>query len=118
MVEDTNGCIAQASLMLEAAIDPGVFIPNVFSPNGDGVNDAFTVFGNADVKRIVELRVFDRWGSFVFSNTDFPPNAENSGWDGSFRNADMNPAVFVYWAHVEFEDGSESFYKGDVTLVR
>ncbi len=118
MVIDTNGCTAQASLTLDAEINPHVFIPNVFSPNGDGINDMFTVAANEDVEEIVELRIFDRWGEIIFVNTHFPPNELSYGWDGSFKNAIMNPAVFVYWAKVRFVDGTEEFYKGDVTLLR
>ncbi|MGB3078988.1 MAG: gliding motility-associated C-terminal domain-containing protein, partial [Saprospiraceae bacterium] len=81
-------------------------------------NDLFTIYGNKDVKEIVEMRIFDRWGNFVYMNTHFPPNEENYGWDGSFRNSGMNPAVYAYWARVQFVDGAEGFYKGDITLVR
>jgi len=118
IVIDTNGCSGEAVLRLDIGIDPKVYIPNVFSPNQDGVNDWFTVYGNKEVKAIIEMQIFDRWGNNVFINYNFPPNVENYGWDGSFRNKDMNPAVFAYWAQVRFTDGSEGFYKGDVTLVR
>jgi gliding motility-associated-like protein len=115
---DTNGCTAQATLILEAISNPVVYIPNVFSPNGDGINDVFTVFGNKDVERIVELQIFDRWGNQVFINREFPPNEINFGWGGTFRNKDMNPAVYAYWARVRYKDGTEAPHKGDVTLVR
>lgn len=115
---DTNGCMAQSSLRLDKVSDPKVFIPNVFSPDADGINDMFTVYGNKDVEIINELQIFDRWGNQVFVNTEFPPNAENYGWDGSFKNSAMNPAVYAYWARVRFKDGTEGSFKGDVTLVR
>lgn len=115
---DINGCVAQSRLVIDASIAPEVYIPNVFSPNQDGINDFFTVYGNKDVEEIVELRIFDRWGNLVFVNDHFPPAEEHYGWDGSFRNHEMNPAVFAYWARVRFTDDSEESYKGDVTLVR
>ena len=115
---DTNGCLAQGLLVLEEVSNPKVYIPNVFSPNGDGINDVFTVYGNNDVDRIVELQIFDRWGNQVFINREFPPNEINFGWDGTFRNKDMNPAVFAYWARVRYKDGTEAPHKGDVTIVR
>jgi gliding motility-associated-like protein len=115
---DTNGCTAQGLLVLDVVSNPKVYIPNVFSPNGDGINDVFTVYGNKDVERIVELQIFDRWGNQVFINREFPPNEINFGWDGPFRNKDMNPAVFAYWARVRYKDGTEAPHKGDVTLVR
>ncbi|MBK9103583.1 MAG: gliding motility-associated C-terminal domain-containing protein [Saprospiraceae bacterium] len=115
---DTNGCLAQDVLLLDALTDPMVYIPNVFSPNGDGINDVFTIYGNKDVDLIVELQIFDRWGNQVFINREFPPNEINFGWDGTFRNKDMNPAVFAYWARVRYKDGTEAPHKGDVTIVR
>jgi gliding motility-associated-like protein len=115
---DTNGCVALATLQLEEESNPIVTIPNVFSPNADGINDMFTVYGNKDVELIEELQIFDRWGNQVFVNTTFPPNEENYGWDGSFKNAAMNPAVFAYVARVRFKDGRERAFKGDVTVVR
>ncbi len=118
MVIDTNGCLAEARLTLRADTRPEVYIPNVFSPNQDGINDFFTIYGNKDVEQIVELRIYDRWGNFVFTKNEFLPNIENYGWDGNFRNKEMNPAVFAYGAKVLFKDGSIQFYKGDVTLVR
>jgi gliding motility-associated-like protein len=118
MVIDTNGCMAEARLTLRVDVSPEVYIPNVFSPNNDGINDFFTIYGNKDVEQIVELRIYDRWGNFVFTKNEFPPNIENFGWDGRFRDKEMNPAVFAYGATVLMKDGSERFYKGDVTLVR
>ncbi|HSF89066.1 MAG TPA: T9SS type B sorting domain-containing protein [Saprospiraceae bacterium] len=115
---DTNGCMAQASLQLDEKSDPNVYIPNVFTPDADGINDIFTVYGNKDVEMIDELQIFDRWGNQVFVNTEFPPNEENDGWDGSFKNTVMNPAVFAYWARVRYRDGTEGSFRGDVTLVR
>ncbi|MBK7342633.1 MAG: gliding motility-associated C-terminal domain-containing protein [Saprospiraceae bacterium] len=103
---------------LETEFNPKLYIPNVFSPNGDGLNDVFTVYGNKEVALILELQIFDRWGNEVFVNTEFPPNDEKYGWDGSFRNATMDPAVFVYWTRVRFVNGLERLYKGEVTLVR
>jgi gliding motility-associated-like protein len=102
IVIDTNGCSGEAVLRIDIGIDPKVYIPNVFSPNNDGFNDWFTVYGNNEVKEVIEMQIFDRWGNNVFINTQFPPNEENYGWDGTFKNKDMNPAVFAYWAQVRF----------------
>ena len=118
MAMDTNGCLDQARLIIDDVLNPEVFIPNVFSPNGDGINDLFTVYGNKDVALVEELQIFDRWGNQIFSKNEFPPNEENYGWDGSFKHELMNPAVFVYWARVRYTDGSKGSFKGDITLIR
>ena len=117
-VIDTNGCLGTSSIMIRAVDDPLVFIPNVFSPNGDDVNDWVTVFANDQVEEVVVLEIFDRWGNKVFVNDHFPPNDQAYGWNGIFSGELMNPGVFAYRAVVRFLNGSERAYKGDVTLVR
>ncbi|HZV68058.1 MAG TPA: gliding motility-associated C-terminal domain-containing protein [Saprospiraceae bacterium] len=118
MVMDTNGCTAFASLALEVDKEISVYIPNVFSPNDDGANDTFTIFGNKELEEIEELEIFDRWGNCVFINETFPPNQPGYGWNGIYKGQPMNPAVFAYRAVVRFTTGEERQFKGDVTLVR
>ncbi len=95
-----------------------VFIPNAFSPNDDTFNDVFMIFDKGNVRRIKAFRIFDRWGSQVFEKTDFPPNDPSFGWNGKRQNQALQPAVYVYFAEIEFNDGAVIIKKGDVTLVR
>ena len=60
--------------------------------------------------------VFDRWGELMHEAYDFEPISDEHGWDGYFRGKKMNPAVFVYFAEVEYFDGQVELFKGDVTL--
>ena len=112
------GCEAMDALNLSVDKNFDIYVPNVFSPNGDDINDLVTVYAGDQVRRIVEFEIFDRWGEKVFSNLDFYPNVEEEGWDGRFRNQMMQPAVFVYWVRVELIDGSKHIISGDITLVR
>jgi gliding motility-associated-like protein len=118
MAIDTNGCMGSARLLLEIDNEIHIYIPNVFSPNGDGANDHFTLFTNEEVKEIVELQIFDRWGNNVFIKENFPPNEPMLGWNGTFKEKEMNPAVFAYMATVRDSRDQLHHYKGDVTLVR
>jgi gliding motility-associated-like protein len=95
-----------------------VYVPNVFSPNYDGLNDKFTVYSNDEVKIIDQLRIYDRWGEFIFELRNFPPNDSNFGWDGTFRNRQMNPAVYVYTVDWTDLDGTKRKLSGDVTLLK
>ena len=115
---DTNGCVGFANLLLDIDKEFKVYIPNVFTPNGNGQNDMFTVYANDEVEEVVLLEIFDRWGNEVFINSQFPPNEPNYGWDGVFHGQMMNPAVFAYTAIVRFTNGEEQRFRGDVTLVR
>ncbi len=86
-----------------------VFIPNIFTPNGDGKNDEFYVMGkNVTVNQLI---VYDRWGEKVFESTD------GTAWDGTFRDQDLNTAVFYYYAEVETVEGVQT-HQGNVTLIR
>jgi gliding motility-associated-like protein len=115
-----NGCPASDEVVfsLRYASVPEVFIPTSFSPNRDGINDYFTVFGNDQVLMVRNLSIYDRWGEALYSQDNLPINNPNVGWDGTFRNALMIPAVFIYVAEIEFVDGAVKLYKGEVTLLR
>ncbi len=113
-----NGCLATASIQLFIRPELEVYIPNGFSPNGDGANDGFTLYANERVKEIERMLIFDRWGEEIFQANNIEPNLPQFGWDGSLHGEFMNPAVFVYVFEVLLEDGSREIFSGDVTLVR
>lgn len=116
---DINGCTASAQIFVDIDRNRNVYIPNVFSPNGDGINDKFQIYTGIGVSRINFVRIFDRWGELVFEELDLLPSIDGTpGWDGVFRDKDMDPAVFIYTVEVEFVDGRRLVYRGDVTLLR
>jgi gliding motility-associated-like protein len=95
-----------------------IFIPNAFSPNFDGHNDYFTVYGGPAAAQIKELRVFNRWGALVFEATNIPLNDPILGWDGTFKGKEMTPDVFAFYTFVEFIDGEEVLFEGDLTITK
>jgi len=97
---------------------PDLYIPNSFSPNGDGINDIFSVYGNDQVVGIRNLAIYDRWGNALYTQRDLPINDPSAGWDGMFRDKMMDPGVYVYVVEVELINGTVRLYKGDVQLVR
>jgi gliding motility-associated-like protein len=118
-VTNVNGCLDNARVQFLVDRRPQVYIPNIFSPNGDGDNDIFMIFANTDgVKEIRSFLVFSRWGETVYEYYNFLPNDPAYGWNGNHRGEPMNPAVFAYFAEIEMIDGSVVLYEGDVTLVR
>ena len=110
MGTDSNGCfgIATTTVIVKGGL---LYVPNAFSPNGDGKNDVFYVYGSGF--RNVHLSIFDRWGEMVFESYDV-----TVGWDGTFSGKTLPPDVFVYEADITFIDGSKKLAKGSVTLVR
>jgi gliding motility-associated-like protein len=113
-----GNCIAIDQLLVSVDSDFEIFVPNVFSPNNDNINDFVSAFGGKAVKRIVEFEIFDRWGELIFHKGDFPLNIPTLGWDGTFKNKLMNPGVFVYKLQVELINGELRYQTGDITLVR
>ncbi|MFT5600549.1 MAG: gliding motility-associated-like protein [Flavobacteriales bacterium] len=90
---------------------PDVFVPNAFTPNSDGKNDVLRVRGNNI--EFTLFRVYDRWGELVFETND-----QSIGWDGTFKEKDCDPAVFVYYLDGVCIDGEEFLMKGNVSLIR
>jgi gliding motility-associated-like protein len=115
---DSNQCEARASIFVQVEEEYNVFIPSAFSPNGDGINDKFTIFTSSAIGEILELTIFDRWGNFIWSNSNFPPNDEKYGWDGTFRNKEMDSGVFAYYGRVLALNGHILIVKGDLSLIK
>ncbi len=116
---DDNGCAATDLVNVLVNVSRDVYIPNVFSPNQDGVNDRLTVFAQRNADRVLRFSIYDRWGSKVFEEQNFLPNRPNEhGWDGSFKGEELNAAVYTVYAEVLFNDGLVKFVSGNVTLLR
>jgi gliding motility-associated-like protein len=95
-----------------------VYIPNVFSPNNDKINDRFFIQDGDNIKIIKSFKVFDRWGGLVFQTLDILPNDENLGWDGTFNNTPLPPDVYIYVADILFKNGQQIIRDGNITLMR
>ncbi|MEO1412280.1 MAG: gliding motility-associated C-terminal domain-containing protein [Bacteroidota bacterium] len=117
-VSDSLGCSYADSLTVRVSKDHDYFAPNVFSPNGDQVNDRFTIYGGAAIRSIRRLQVFDRWGGTLFWASNLQPGVETQGWDGTFRGRPMEVGVYVYQVEIEFWDGKIQLDVGDLLLVR
>ncbi len=118
MISDTAGCTASDSMRLTVIVPRIIYIPNVFSPNGDNVNDYFNISGRKNLTNINFLRIYDRWGNLVFEKADLTPGIDQEGWDGTFKGEMMQPGVYVYLAELAYEDGFEEVVTGDVTIIK
>ncbi len=108
-----DGCEATDSILVVK--DCYVNIPNVFTPNGDGINDYFfprdfLAKGLTSFK----LDVYNRWGQLIFT-TD---KTEGKGWDGMLNGIPQPEGVFVYVLDATFRDGKMEHHQGNVTLIR
>ncbi len=120
-VVDVNGCSALENIFVELDRNRNIFLPNVFSPNGDGRNDEFRIFGCTGVTQVTYAQVYDRWGDLVAElSSPFLPDCGSGSiiWDGEVNGEDAPSGVYVYVAEVQFLDGITLTYRGDVTLIR
>ncbi len=110
-----NGCLRRDTVVITIVDalceEPYIFVPNAFTPNGDGENDKLFVRG-LYIETLL-FRVYNRWGEKVWETTD-----QTLGWDGTFQGRDCDPAVFDYYYQVTCPGGAEYFKKGNITLIR
>jgi gliding motility-associated-like protein len=92
-------------------LNKDVFVPNVFSPNGDGKNDILYVYGNYIDK--LDMRIFNQWGQQIASITN-----KLQGWDGRHKGNAQPVGVYVYILKATLSDGRTVDLKGSITLVR
>jgi len=114
-VSSSLGCSAADEFSLLVIDVPEIDIPNIFSPNGDNLNDFFTIPNNyPTIIESLELSVYDRWGNLVFREE----SADEVSWNGRWNDQELRPGVFVYTLRVILFEGVEELRKGDVTIVR
>ncbi|MEZ5017655.1 MAG: PKD domain-containing protein [Flavipsychrobacter sp.] len=94
-----------------------VFIANTFTPNGDGLNDKFYPQGKG-IAEVKSMRIYNRWGEVVFSQTNMPLNDPNYGWDGTYNRKPLKPDVFIYVINATCDTGEPLQIRGDISLVR
>jgi gliding motility-associated-like protein len=117
-VETIYGCIATDTVGYTVLCQKDqVFIPNAFSPDGDGVNDILMVRGKG-VSTVKSFRIFNRYGQVVFEKQNFSANDPSAGWDGRINGVPASPDVYVFTAEVLCTAGANYTYKGNITLFR
>ncbi len=117
-VVDELGCVDALSVQLDAANCP-VYLPNVFSPNRDGINDFFFPQASGDAQiEIVRFQIFDRWGGVVFEQANGSLGDVKFRWDGR-KGGDLMPqGVYVYFLELRYPQGETLQLNGDITLLQ
>lgn len=115
-----NGCVLEQEIEIRRSKTYTLLFPNIIvaDPSVGNNNSFYPISPEGDVKTILSLRIYDRWGNLMFSRESFPPNDPTLGWDGHFNGCPVVPGVFVWTAEVLFSDDSQKSYKGDLTVVR
>jgi gliding motility-associated-like protein len=89
------------------------YMPNAFTPNGDGTNDYISLYGSRTGVQFMDIKIYDRWGEKVFESGDL-----DFQWDGRYRGRLEEPGVYVYELEIGYVNGSTIHDKGSITLIR
>ncbi|MCE3280071.1 MAG: hypothetical protein K0S44_2262 [Bacteroidetes bacterium] len=112
IVTDDRGCKDTTDMFVHVKEENNtVYVPNSFTPNGDGLNDEFKVQGKNIAE--IQMNIYQRSGEMIFESSDM-----SKGWNGIYKTNLMNRETYVYTVRVVFEDGTDKSLKGYVTLVR
>ena len=111
-ITDENGCTDLSNVAVVNVVPiTELFVPNSFTPNGDGYNELFKIYGNYIVS--FNLKIFDRWGEELFES-----NSIEKFWDGTFNNKKVQLGTYYYSIEVYGEDGELFVKTGEVNLIR
>ncbi|MDR2835764.1 MAG: gliding motility-associated C-terminal domain-containing protein [Bacteroidales bacterium] len=94
--------------------DPYIFVPNAFTPDGDGKNDTFRPYYPTTMIKESYFAVYDRWGKIIYESN----NLQDEGWDGTFKGKKLTTDVYAFYLHAICINGEEYNHKGNVTLLR
>ena len=111
-------CMETRTVTIRVKKSEEFFIANSFSPNNDGLNDYFYIQTSelSDVK-ISFFQIYDRWGNLVFDKPFPEPNNPADGWDGSFKNQEVQQGVYSYCIKYSVDD-TEQITAGTITIIR
>lgn len=115
IVSDQNSCEASYNLRIKIKKEikeDQLYIPNVFSPNGDKLNDIWTVMCSNTNCNIQSIAIYDRWGGSVFQSNG------HASWDGTSRGHALNPGVYTYIIRWRNSQNKNIQTKGDISLIR
>lgn len=111
LVTTDHGCQDDTIDYIQIFPVPSIFIPNAFTPGGDGLNDFFTAQGENILE--FQMMIFDRWGEVIFVTEDI-----EKGWDGKFNGNLVEQEVYVYKIDYELVNRLPAQAVGHVTVVR
>ncbi|MEM9836832.1 MAG: gliding motility-associated C-terminal domain-containing protein, partial [Bacteroidota bacterium] len=117
-VQNAANCIFSDTVVLIPFLTNTVYAPNAFSPNGDGINDDWTIFAHPGVVAINQVSIFDRWGNVVFESDNLLGNDPTLGWNGQRKGRPLPVGVYLWTLEIELFDGRKERVSGEVTLLR
>ena len=118
LATDSLGCTAMDEIQVTVLPSSAYYLPNAFSPNGDGRNDTFGPLPARPGIEAAQFRVFDRWGGLVFERSNLPLEDGRLFWDGQVRGESAPAGVYVWVLQVRLPSGRVEQVHGEVLLLR
>ena len=117
-VTNIAGCKATDVINIKVLCDNSLFfMPNTFTPNGDGNNDRFYPMGRG-IKKVNQFSIYSRWGELLYRVENVPANQPSIGWDGFFKGMELKPDVYVYFLDATCTNDDRVYLKNDISLIR
>ena len=117
-IQDRFGCTNSGDVTVKVVCNgQNFFVPNTFSPNGDGINDVFYLRGTG-LFRVNSMLIFNRWGEVVFERKNFSVNDPSVGWDGTYKGKKATPDVYIYQIEIVCDNGETIKYAGNIALIQ
>ncbi len=113
-----EGCILSAEKIIFLDTNIQIFIPDIFTPNRDGINDLFTFYTPESFLWVKSFSIYDKWGNEVYQVKNIDLNNSKIGWDGTYKNQEMGPGVYIYMLIIQRPDEEIKILKGEVLLAR
>ena len=113
-----GGCVIEDCIQVRVFKIKSVYIPNIFTPNGDNLNDQFFIDVNDEIEEITFVQVYDRWGNKVYEKENLTLEQDPESWDGTHNGKEVAQGVYMYVVEIKFVDGSTELFKGDIAVLR
>ncbi len=117
-VVDSFGCVLTSQVTIGVSKDNRVYLPTVFSPEGESPNNYYYISGDNGVVNILKFVIADRWGEILYERKNIPPGESTEGWDGMYRGKLADIGVYVCFVELERPDGSRFVKTGSFSLVK
>jgi gliding motility-associated-like protein len=118
--DSISKCRKEGRVYIRTGRECSVFVPNIFSPNGDGKNDNLKIYYGNCVKRIERYAIYNRWGNLIKQHSFNAPESiakEVDIWDGLINGKIADADLYVYYVVVEYINGFQEVVKGDVMVL-
>lgn len=110
-INKNTGCNLDILFHLNYLTQGQIYIPNIFSPNADGINDVFLIHDpNSYIKQINSFKIFDRWGNLIHTSI-------NNYWNGTCNGIQLNSGTYIYLLEIINFNNEKQIFKGDVTII-